>query len=129
MDRILSWNVRGMNGPNKHEDIKIFLQQQQAGFVGFLETKVRAHKITHVMGRICPNWNWIHNANDTDRGRIIISWHPREYHFNMLQMNDQLIHGETVQLSTNKKFFITFVYGRNLKEQRLPLWDNIRAIS
>ena len=42
MDRIISWNVRGMNGPNKQEDIKIFLQQQQAGMMGFLETKVKA---------------------------------------------------------------------------------------
>jgi len=44
-------------------------------------------------------------------------------------MNDQLIHGEVIQLSTTKKFFITFVYGRNLEEQRLPLWDNIKEIS
>jgi len=44
-------------------------------------------------------------------------------------MTDQLIHGEVFQLSTTKKFFITFVYGRNLEEQRLPLWKNIQTIS
>jgi len=47
----------------------------------------------------------------------------------MLQMSDQLIHGEAAQLSTNKKFFITFFSRRNLEERRLPLWDNIKAIS
>jgi len=25
MDKIISWNVRGMNAPNKQEDIKVFL--------------------------------------------------------------------------------------------------------
>ena len=129
MDRILSWNVRGMNSPNKQEDIKIFLQQQQAGLVGFLEIKIQAQNIAQVIWRICPNWSWIHNANDTKRGRIIISWHLREYHFNVLQMNDHLIHGEAVQLSITKKFFITFVYERNLEDQRHPFWDNIKAIS
>ena len=55
MDSILSWNVRGMNNPNKQDDIKIFLQQQQAWLVGFLETKIKAQNIALVMGRICPN--------------------------------------------------------------------------
>ena len=55
MDKILSWNMRGMNGPNKQEDVKIFLLQQQAGLVDFLETKIKAQNIAQVMGRICPN--------------------------------------------------------------------------
>jgi len=56
MDKILCWNVRGMNCRNKQEDIKIFLQQQKVGLVGFLETKVKEQTIPMVMGRICPNW-------------------------------------------------------------------------
>ena len=55
MDRILSWNVRGMNSPNKQEDIQIFLHQQQVGLVGFLKTKIKEQNIDSVMGRICPN--------------------------------------------------------------------------
>ena len=46
MDRILSWNVRGLNGPNKQEDVKIFLQQQQVGLLGLLETKVTLQNIS-----------------------------------------------------------------------------------
>ncbi|KAJ8419468.1 hypothetical protein Cgig2_015523 [Carnegiea gigantea] len=48
IDRIISWNVRGMNSPQK-----IFLQQQQAGMVGFLETKVKEKNMTHVVGKLC----------------------------------------------------------------------------
>ena len=36
MDKITSWNVRDMNGPNKQEDLKIFLTQHQIGLVGLL---------------------------------------------------------------------------------------------
>jgi len=114
MDSILSWNVRGMNIPNKQEDIKIFLQQQQAGFVGFLETNIKDQNIALVMGRICPNWNWIHNASAKDRDKIIVCWHPRHYLFNLLHMTNQMIHGEVIQMSTTKKFFITFVYGKKI---------------
>ena len=40
MDSILSWNVRGMNAPDKQEDICLFLQKHKVGMIGFLETKV-----------------------------------------------------------------------------------------
>jgi len=73
MDRIICWNVRSINCPNKQEDIKIFLQQQKACMVGFLETKIKAQNIPHVMGKLCPNWNWIHNANADERRRVFVS--------------------------------------------------------
>ena len=47
----------------------------------------------------------------------------------VLFQTDQLIHGKAMQLSTNKQFYITFVYGRNLEAQRIPLWDDLASIS
>ncbi|KAJ8422445.1 hypothetical protein Cgig2_033522 [Carnegiea gigantea] len=101
MYRIINLNVRGMNAPNKQEDIKIFLQQHQARMVGFLKIKIRDQNMVQ---------QWEHNASMTDRGRIILSWHPRRYQFNLILKTDQLIHGEAVHLSTNKKFYITVIY-------------------
>ena len=121
MDKIISWNIRCMNAPNKQEDIKVFLQQENAGIVGFLETKVKESNIQHVMSKVCPNWKWEHNATRIERGRIILSWHPRKYHFNVITESDQLIHGRVTHLPTTKHFFITLFYGRNLEDQRLPL--------
>jgi len=40
MDNILTWNVRGLNWPNKQEDIKCFLQMNKVGLVVLQETKV-----------------------------------------------------------------------------------------
>ncbi|KAJ8419308.1 hypothetical protein Cgig2_009219 [Carnegiea gigantea] len=81
------------------------------------------------MDKVYQNWQWKHNASMTDRGRIILSWHPRRYQFNLILKTNQLIHGEAIQLSTNKKFYITFVYGRNLEEQRIPSWDDLISSS
>ena len=52
MDSILSWNVRGMNAPNKQEDIYLFLQRHRVGLIGFLETKVQNSKIDDVMSKV-----------------------------------------------------------------------------
>ena len=59
MDRILSWNVRGLNDPNKQEDIKIFLHHQKAGLVGPLETKVALPNIAQAVSKVCGNWQCI----------------------------------------------------------------------
>ncbi|KAJ8422260.1 hypothetical protein Cgig2_029103 [Carnegiea gigantea] len=47
--------------------------------------------------------------------------HPRRYQFTLILKTDQLIHGEAIHLLTNKKFYISFICGKNLEEQRLPL--------
>ena len=129
MDSILIWNVRGMNAPNKQEDIILFLQKHRVGMIGFLETKVQNSNIDAVMHRVCPNWTWIHNATTEQRGRIILSWHPRKYRMKVTYINDQIIHGEATHIPTGRIFFISFIYGRNLVEQRLPLWERLRTIS
>ncbi|KAJ8431134.1 hypothetical protein Cgig2_010067 [Carnegiea gigantea] len=49
---------------------------------------------------------------------------------NLFPPNDllQLLHGEATYLPTAKNFHITFIYGRNLVNQRLPLWEGLKAI-
>ncbi|KAJ8444075.1 hypothetical protein Cgig2_030932 [Carnegiea gigantea] len=107
-----------MNSPQKQEDIKFFLQQQLTHMVGFLETKVKEENMTRVIGRVCSNWHWEHNADSINKGRIFV-----------IRKTNQIIHGRAIQLSTNKRYFITFVYGRNLEAQRIPLWSTLVSMS
>ena len=102
-----------MNGPNKQEDLNIFLRQHQIGLVGFLETKVKDHNMAQVARNTCYSWYWDHNATSSERGRILICWQPKAYQFQVLYKSEQLIHGKATQMSTNKKVFITFVYRNN----------------
>ena len=118
-----------MNAPNKQEDISLFLQQHKVGMIGFLETKVQQQNMDIVMSRVCPNWQWRHNATRDERGRIIICWHPRNFRAMVHSISDQFIHGEATHLPTGKCFLISFIYRRNLVEQRLPLWESLMSIS
>lgn len=36
---ILSWNVRGLNVPNKHKEIKLLCNEENVGLIGLLEIK------------------------------------------------------------------------------------------
>ena len=34
-----------------------------------------------------------------------------------------------MQLSTNRKFYLTLVYGRDLEDQRLTLWEDLGSLA
>ena len=56
MDRIIAWNVRGLNNPNEQEGIRCFLQSQGAGLVGLVETKVKHENMDEVANRLFRGW-------------------------------------------------------------------------
>lgn len=41
----LSWNIRGMNDPNKISAIKRLCQQHNISIVSILETKIKVHNM------------------------------------------------------------------------------------
>lgn len=129
MNSIISWNIRGLNSPAKQEDVRVFLRQQKIGMIAFLETKVQHKNIQQVAAKICPKWEHVHNTEENERGRILILWQPRYYQFRPLFHSDQMVHGEAIQLSTKKRFLISFIYGSNLEEERAPLWADIIRIA
>jgi len=55
VDNITSWNIRGLNGPNKQEDVKIFLNKTKIGLVGLVETKVKRENEEQVASRLLGN--------------------------------------------------------------------------
>ena len=79
MSRLCSWNIRGLNWPNKQEDIKIFLHEKNIALVGLLETKVKEKNVEKVAKNIFHGWNWHHNFSLNAKGRIWVAWKPSLY--------------------------------------------------
>ena len=73
--KILSWNVRGVNDPDKRKVIKNFLRSHRADLVCLQETKVQEMNIDMVrslgVGR-CLNWKAL-NAEGS-AGGILLLW-------------------------------------------------------
>ena len=128
MHQIASWNVRGLNWPDKQEDVKLFLHLNKIGMVGLLETKIKHQKIETIASNIFRGWEWTNNF-EISKGRIWVAWKPCSYSLTPLVKTDQLIHCEATQLSTSKHFHITFIYGHNHELQRQPLWEDLHQIS
>lgn len=72
MDSILSWNGRGLDGPNKKNKVKILCNRDNVGLVGLLETKLKKSRIALVAENLFSGWESIiidYHYN----GRIMIS--------------------------------------------------------
>ncbi|KAJ8419505.1 LOW QUALITY PROTEIN: hypothetical protein Cgig2_021432 [Carnegiea gigantea] len=48
MGSLCSWNIWGLNWPNKQEDLKVFLHTYNVDFIGLLETKVKVAKVDSI---------------------------------------------------------------------------------
>ena len=51
---IVSWNIKGLNSPNKQEDLMKFLYVNKVGLIGLLETKVKVHNVERVAAKVFP---------------------------------------------------------------------------
>ncbi|KAJ8428178.1 hypothetical protein Cgig2_015619 [Carnegiea gigantea] len=63
------------------------------------------------------------------KGRIWVAWKPQVYRIQILKITEQMIHCEAHNVNTPEKFFITYVYGFNLAQERLPLWEGLQTIA
>ena len=57
MDNIIASNIRGLNSPNRQEDIRGFLNKQDVALVALLETKVKKKNIEVVVNRLFMGWD------------------------------------------------------------------------
>ena len=78
MINLCTWNVRGLNDPQKAREIKKFIEINKLQMVGLVETKVRPHNSGKVQKRLKKGWHWINNNAASSRGRIWIGWNPVE---------------------------------------------------
>ncbi|PHT68088.1 hypothetical protein T459_27575 [Capsicum annuum] len=91
MDSILSWNVRGLNGPNKQKEVKLLCNGENVGLVGLLETKLKKSRIAQVVENLFGGWESVNNIDYHYNGRIMVCWRPDYYNIVPLHLSAQAI--------------------------------------
>ncbi|KAH0695976.1 hypothetical protein KY289_013458 [Solanum tuberosum] len=125
MVNMLSWNVRGLNGPNKHKEVKLLCSEEHVGLVGLLETKIKSKKIDQVADKLFGGWSYTTNLVEHYNGRIWIIWRPDYHKVNTIDMTTQHITCEVFYIPLQLSFALTFVYAFNTREERRGLWSNL----
>ncbi|XP_074315572.1 uncharacterized protein LOC141651774 [Silene latifolia] len=84
---------------------------------------VKPGSLNKVVDSLCHGWNYCTNHQYHAGGRIWLLWKDRKYKVNVLDMEAQFIHVKVEDIINNYMFYVTFVYGFNKIEERIPLWD------
>ena len=129
MDRILVWNVRGVNNQSKHRDIKELMNLKKPGLVSLLETKVKNKEMGKLYTSIFPNWCFTTNNAWLDKGRIVLAWDPNIFTLDIKRCTSQLIHCIACRCQNKTIFQITLVYAYNDEEGRALLWRDLAEIA
>ena len=92
MDRIMVWNVRGLNQLEKQKDVKKMIEKYHIGLVGLLETRVKASKLGAVYLSMFRGWCFTTNLRWNKGGRIIVAWDPQVFQVSRIVGHSQYIH-------------------------------------
>ncbi|XP_074271460.1 uncharacterized protein LOC141595394 [Silene latifolia] len=119
------WNVRGLNSINKQLEIKHFLNKNNVGLFGLVETKIKSHSWNKVRNTLCETWSICTNSSLHSGGRVWLLWDPSMFDVNVKDVTAQAIHSEVYDKFRRKTFWYTLVYGFNKAAERESLWNSI----
>ncbi|XP_074298341.1 uncharacterized protein LOC141629200 [Silene latifolia] len=113
---------------NKQLEIKRFLNQNNIGLFGLLETKIRGSNWLKVKNVMCDDWAIATNSSYHKGGRIWIIWQPSQVVVTVQHVTAQLIHAKVFDKTRDCHFLFTLVYGFNKDKERESLWESLVSI-
>ena len=91
-----------------------------------LETRVREKKAIQIISKVFPEWSFMANYEYNQLGRIWILGRP-SVRLTPIFKSDQLITCAVLMEDEEEEFFCSFIYARNLVEERKSLWEDLRS--
>lgn len=61
MVKILSWNMRGLNGLSKQKEIKLICNELEVDLIGLVETKIRYNRVSMIAEKLFEGWQYCTN--------------------------------------------------------------------
>ncbi|KAG2246732.1 hypothetical protein Bca52824_086360 [Brassica carinata] len=121
--KLLFWNVRGLNDPDKHKPFVDWLYIQKPIFGALLETHIKEPFLNLILTKIFPGWKYLSNHLSDPDGRIVLIWkdplvvtplsHSRQ-HLTCL-----------ITLPNLPPIYYTAIYASNQSDERADLWNEL----
>ncbi|KAL4632810.1 hypothetical protein ACB092_04G077700 [Castanea dentata] len=127
--KILSWNVRGLNNPQKRDTVKNLLKEWKCDVVCFQETKLDSINSAVVKSLwSTPFVDWVALDAIHTAGGVILAWDKRAY-----QKMDCLVGCFSVSIllkgvADGFAWICTGVYGPNADGLRDALWTKLDSV-
>ncbi|XP_062093302.1 uncharacterized protein LOC133799300 [Humulus lupulus] len=104
------------------------ISYHRIGFVGLLETKVKAANMRALYLYMFSGWCFTSNISHHPNGRIIIAWNLNSFEVDIKGGTSQFIHC-WIRPKQWSQFAVTVVYAMNDSNDRKQLWKDIGLIA
>lgn len=126
--KVGAWNVRGLKGRLTMDGVVDLLKQHQVSLFGIFESKLSIPNLNLFFNYRLRNWNFAHNFDLVDNGRMVVLWDPCKVDCVVLAVEPQCIHCQVTCKVSQKAFVCTFIYGFYSPAKRKPIWDFLKHI-
>lgn len=123
-----AWNVRGLNSDRRHTMVKEWINIHRPLFGAYLETRIQPNNSRRISSALLFGWKYISNAEHHDNARIIVVWHP-SVTVTVYQASSQAITCGIFISAENINFTVTFIYAKNMAEDRQELWRELAHLN
>ncbi|XP_057854761.2 uncharacterized protein LOC131064586 [Cryptomeria japonica] len=125
--RILSWNVRGYNAPDKTRLIKRCLDQVRPDILLLQETKIKEEDV-NVFSRKFPAWKCILVGAQSASGGLAALWNDSVMDVVVIRSTRwwQWLKIQSFQFQTS--FFLINIYGPNNSNLKMQMWEELADI-
>ena len=127
--KIATWNIRGFGAEGKKHMIKSLIKEEMLELIGLVETKhneVSDWKVQKCWGQSGANYMHVTTVNGS--GGLLVSWHQEAFtlHNSFAKERWLCVVGEFHK--SGVKCAVCLVYAPNDHQERLIVWDQLRAI-
>ena len=124
--KIISWNIRGLNGAQKHEIVWNMIRDQRPDFLMLQKTKMKRDLVK----RISFSKNFYCVASDSDRGSggFLTLYDTRAFKLTTLHSSTNSLLCEVFHFQSNESWLILNLYAPNSKKERNFFWTKLLGI-
>ena len=109
--KLISWNIRGLNGRSKQRMLKMKLQKDPPSVLFLQETKCPSESASAIMARIWKNCTTIAIDVQGASGGLCISWNPHILSLDYALATRHSISASFHLLGSSIKGYLMNVYG------------------
>lgn len=108
--KLISWNIRGLNGPRKGRLLKNMIMQEKPSILFLQEMKCSSVTLEKIAAKVCPSGLVATVDAQGASGGLAILWDARATHLNNMQANKSFIQATFHLSGTNTYGLLTNVY-------------------
>ncbi|XP_057829570.1 uncharacterized protein LOC131040632 [Cryptomeria japonica] len=126
--KVITWNVRGINAPNKQRILKHYLPSLEGDIMLIQKTKLDEEGYKSLKKKV-GIWEVVGVPSSGASGGLGVLWDPRWVLFSKMGSSSNWICGKVQSLKSKLTFIIINIYGPKFLHEKREVWAEIDRLA